>query len=345
MGALVAQDAYQAYLRRLDARALLDYYGAERCTEQVNNRDGTTEIVHSCLIDRVNPHHHNGDVNPSAACNIDKKKYVCYSLGWGGDLLQFIRVMEGYDNVRATLPIAAEFLTEAVVPARTLLFEMERLFDRGDYTAELPTYDESVLNAWTEGHPYWNERGITVGTMEALRLGYDPTTRRIVFPVFFGHQLVGWQKRAIPGESVSPEPKYKNSPGFPKSQVLYNYDLAKDYPRVCVVESAMSVAKALSVGVPNVVATFGSKVSNEQIRLLRDFEIVYIWFDRDSGGMGGEYKLTQGLYRHTTVKVVTPDGGKDMADASVEDIAVKLAHAVPAPLKLGATDFSRRLRR
>lgn len=339
---LSAADTYDRYLRRLDARAVLEHYGAQRCTEQINRRDGTTEIVHSCLLDRIEPHHAHGDTNPSAACNLDKKKYVCYSLGWGGDLLAFIRFMEGKAELRDALSLASNFLTEAVVSAQSLAAELERVFDGETYAVELPSYDPVILAKWEEeGHPYWAHRGITAGTIEAYRLGYDPVTRRVVFPHFFDHKLVGWQKRAIPGESVTEDPKYRSSPGMPRSETLYNYDEASQHARVCVVESPMSVVYAHSLGLPNVVATFGSKISAAQIRLLAegDFETIYVWFDRDGAGLPGEKKLTSGLYRRAQVRIVTPDWKRDLADCSLEEIAVKLKRATPAALKLGQYDL------
>jgi hypothetical protein len=344
---LAQLEAYDQYLRRLDARALLEHYGAQRWSEQVNHHDGSIEVVHSCLIDRVYPHHANGDANPSAACNLDNKKYVCYSLGFGGDLLHFIQIMEGKATPQEAMSFASSFLSEAVLPVHRLQAELDRYFNTAAATEHLATYDESVLIPWGEGHPYWNQRGITYPAMEALRLGYDPATRRLVFPHFHHGQLVGWQKRAIPGESVRPEPKYLSSPGMPKSQTLYNFDTARTYPRVCVVESPMSVAKALSVGIPNVVATFGAKVSQAQIELLGQsgFDAVYVWFDRDAAGIQGERKLVSGLYRCTTVLVVAPDRDRDLGDCTAEEIAVKLKHALPAPIKLGEYDLYRRIRR
>lgn len=339
------QDVYAQYLRRLDARAVLEHYGAQRCHDEVNRHDGTTEVIHSCLLDRVSRHHVNGDTNPSAACNLSSRKYVCYSLGAGMDLLHFIKVMEGKEELSAALLIAANFLSEAVVSAQQLRAEVERALAQHGPPEELISYDPSVLRPWAEGHPYWNERQITVDAMELLQLGYDPTSRRIVFPHFFKGQLVGWVKRAIPGES-GPEPKYLNSPGLPKSETLYNWDLAHTHPRICVVESPMSVAKAVSLGLHNVVSTFGAKVSREQIRLLGagKFEAVYIWFDRDAAGVQGEGKLAEGLYRKLPVRVVTPQRGRDLADCDLAEIAVYLKHAVPAALRLGRSDKFRRAR-
>ena len=336
--ALLRQDTLQEYLRRLDARAVLEHYGARNCTEQAGG-DGTTEIVHSCLLDQVEPHHTNGDEHPSAACNIDKRAYVCYALGWGGSLFRLIQKLENKESLSETLGTVGQFLTGATQDSSTMLAELDKLFNPTLHSQiDLPAYSTKVLDGWSRPHPYWAVRGINAEAIEKLRLGYDEREGRIVFPHFVNGTLVGWQKRAIPGESKDEHPKYRNSSGFPKSETLYNLDIARRYPRVCVVESPMSVAHAMSLGLPNVVATFGAKISDLQIAQLADFERVYVWFDRDGAGLTGERKLVEGLHKRTEVYVVTPDRGKDMGDANLDGIALKLHDAVPASLRLGQYD-------
>jgi DNA primase len=325
---------YHEYLKRLDARRVLEFYKAENCSEQAN-KDGTTEIVHSCLLDRVKPHHANGDQNASAACNIDKKTYVCYSMGYGCDLFHLIKKLEGKENFAEALTIIGGMLTGATMEGTDFKEQLGKVFEYSPRTMTLPHYFPSVLAKWLQPHDYWATRGVTPTTVEALQLGYDPEEHRVVFPHFFGEELVGWQKRVLP-ETAPPFPKYKNSWGFPKSDTLYNYDTASKHPRVCVVESPMSVAKAHSLGVPNVMATFGAKVSLQQSKLLRDFERVYLWFDRDPAGLNGERELASMLYRHTDVHVVIPDFNRDLADCdNLEEIARKIGGAVPAALRLG----------
>jgi len=67
---LINDSLYQEYKRRLNVREVLAHYGAENCRE-MTGPDGTTEIIHSCLLDRVEPHHKNGDRNPSACLTGD----------------------------------------------------------------------------------------------------------------------------------------------------------------------------------------------------------------------------------------------------------------------------------
>ena len=335
---LLQKEVYADYLRRLDARALLDFYNAENQTEQTN-KDGSTEIVHSCLLDRVEPHHTNGDANPSASCNIDKKTYVCYSMGFGCDLFHLVQKLEDQESFADALGVVGQFLTGSTQEVGTLDAEIAAAFANHDaYRIELPAYNDRILASWDKPHPYWDHRGISPAAQEMLRLGYDEREQRIVFPHFVKDTLVGWQKRVIPGQTTPPYPKYRNSSGFPKSETLYNLDVACNYSRVAVVESPMSVARAVSLGLHNVVATFGAKVNAQQIACLEDFHTVYVWFDDDPAGRHGEKKLVEHLYHHTDVRVVAPEGGRDMGDADLDEIASKLVSATPASLKLGEYD-------
>lgn len=337
---------YQQYRRRIDARAVLEHYGAENCTE-ITGEDGSVEIVHSCLLDRVEPHHAHGDENPSAACNVDKKLYVCYNYA-GMDLFRFIARMERKGHLSDIVPILGQFLSGATSPADDVLAELNSIFSTKSFTADVPFYAPRVLDHWRGYHPYLAERGIVPDAVALLQWGYDPEDNRIVIPHFWHGSLVGWQKRAVPdrpgkweGSSVQ-YPKYKNSTHFPKSETLYAYDLV-DGDSVIVVESPFSVAKAWSLGIPNVVATFGSSVNNAQIELLAGFPKVTIWFDADPAGFKGEKRLVTKLYRRTIVNVVDPDPDTDLADyATHQEVRDKLELAVPAAFRLAEYDLRER---
>lgn len=337
-------------LSRLDPRAVLAHYGAQNCHDQVGP-DGTTEIIHSCIIDRVMPHHKNGDRSPSASLNVEKRLYCCYSLGWGGDLVRLLQKMEKADAL-TDLDFTG-LLTGSVRSVEDFRAEIIRLMTpTHSASVDLPRYADSVLSPWMASHPYLREeRGISQEAHEALRLGYDPVINRVVFPHIFRGHLVGWQTRAIPGRpgwpgTPSQIPKYKSTPGLPKAETLYAYDLADRSRPVVVVESPMSVAKAVSLGVDNVVATFGAKVADPQVDLLRDFPEVVVWFDDDPAGRGGERSVVRRLYRHTSVSVVFPEPGRDMGDYD-DPGAVRraIAGAVPATMMLAEYARADRYRR
>lgn len=326
-------EAYRDYRRRLDPRAVLDHYGAENAYEQIG-ADGTTEIIHSCLIDRIEPHHNNGDASPSAACNLDKKVYICYQW-WGGDLFHLIAKLEGKESLADIVPMLSHFLAGATQPVDKVRAELDKIFAQPSvFTVDLPRYADRVLEPWLREHPYWAARGIAPETIVQFRLGFDPAENRVVFPHFYDGALVGWQKRVTP-ETTPAFPKYRNSVGFPKAETLYNFDAARRFRSVIVVESPMSVVRAHSLGFPNVVATFGAKVTGHQIELLRQWRDIYVWFDADAAGYSGEQKLVSGLYRHSGVRVVIPVPGRDAGDCADEgEFLERIASAVPAVMRM-----------
>ena len=343
---LVDKDIYQRTLQRLDGRALLAHYHAENCQEQLN-RDGTVEIVHSCLLDRVEPHHSNGDANPSAALNIDKRVYCCYAGGWSGDLFHLVQKLERNESFADGLEVVGKFLHGATTDAVTLRAELDALFSKPEsYAHNLPAYDPAILTSWQHRHSYWASRGITDATIARLQLGYDERERRVVFPHFVNGTLVGWQKRVVPGETNPDFPKYRNSPGFPKAETLYAHDLAGDTAPVLVVESPMSVAKAYSIGVGNVVATFGAKVTPGQLALLRRHEKVVVWFDADPAGQNGERILLDGLHTALPAQLyrVTPTPNKDLGDiADLDEFRrYTMSHTMPGSIRLAEIDRARR---
>lgn len=343
---------YSEYRRRLDAREVLARYGARNQTEQIN-KDGTTEIVHSCLLDQVEPHHAHGDAHPSAWCNIDKGLYTC-SVYWSGDLIRLIQKMEGKETLAEVLPIVGEMLSGATRGVVEFQDELAKIFASHEIvTPEIPSYAPQVLNPWLVAHPYlYDERGISMETITALRLGFDPRENRIVIPHFWRGELVGWQKRAIPERdswpgTENPHPKYRSSSGFPKSETLYGDDLARGCPAVLVVESPASVIKAHSLGLrnPAPVATFGAKTSAIQADILSDYLVVYVWFDDDLAGYHGARTLIERLMNRTRVLVVDPHEGPGPVSPDLGDfddlaaVRARLESAVPAALWLAQRDL------
>lgn len=346
-GSLVDRSNYHEYLRRIDVEAVLDYYGADNLYRKGN------ELIHSCLLDRVDEHHQNGDANPSASMNVEDKVYNCYTYG-GGDVFWLITKMEGKEHFHEIVPLLGQFLTGSTVDTATFLEELEKYLTVTQPEESMPRYHERVLQRWALYHPYLKSRGITKEAAQTLQLGYDEKSVRITIPHWVNGTLVGWQRRAIhdprwpqtqvelnaKGEELDGGriPKYKNSPNFPKDSTIYNLDrvIRDGHSTVTVVESPMSVAKALSCGIENVVATFGAKVNQPQIDLLKGFNQVAVWSDADQAGEYGSYKLMDGLYRHTMVTHVIPEDGKDMADYDREGMMerMRLPNIEPAVLAL-----------
>lgn len=130
---------------------------------------------------------------------------------------------------------------------------------------------------------------------------YDKLRGRLVFPIFdvqerpiaFGGRLID---EAKPGQ-----PKYWNSPETPvfsKSKTLYGLSRARKAISACgravVVEGYTDVVAAHQAGFENVVATLGTSLTEEHVRLLgRLAPTVLLAFDADSAGLKAAFRAAE----------------------------------------------------
>lgn len=168
------------------------------------------------------------------------------------------------------------------------------------------------------------------------------TTGTLIFPIFKDGMLAGWQSRMMTepedltdgylelfgypkdedGDWIRP-PKYFTSPGFPKGELLYNFDMARAREPVVVTEG---VFDALAVG-PSGVALLGKGITDVQTRILQTYcNTVVILLDPDAGHESKE--LVKVLKRSINAYEVTLDGYKDPGDAPTEEIWRQIMHHI-----------------
>ncbi len=168
--------------------------------------------------------------------------------------------------------------------------------------------------------------GVTVqkegADARSLRGFYDRFRGRIMFPISDHHGTpVGFTGRVLV-ETEHSGGKYVNTPQtalFDKSRLVFGLDRAKKTIRstgkIVLVEGQMDVIACHQAGMTNVVASSGTALTEEHVKLLARYaNTVAMAFDQDSAGIaaakrGIEVALSQGLQ----VKAITiPDGyGKD----------------------------------
>jgi DNA primase len=119
---------------------------------------------------------------------------------------------------------------------------------------------------------------------------YDRFRDRIIFPIFDRQSRV----IAFGGRSVGPgEPKYLNSPEtqlYHKGRTLYGLPQASDALRLhgvaLVVEGYLDLISLQARGVSNVLATLGTALTREQVRLLKNLaDKVVLVYDGDAAGV------------------------------------------------------------
>jgi DNA primase len=155
----------------------------------------------------------------------------------------------------------------------------------------------------------------------------DAFRARVLFPIFNdGGEAVALGGRVLPG-SADPA-KYKNSAEtaiYRKSRTLYGLNWAKaqivQEDRVVVCEGYTDVIGFHRAGVPIAVATCGTALTAEHVRLLRRFAgRVVLAFDADAAGQGAAerfYEWEQQL--DVRVAVARLPEGRDPADVAGSD--------------------------
>lgn len=104
------------------------------------------------------------------------------------------------------------------------------------------------------------------------------TANSLVFPVYQHETFVGWQCRFVPGTPNGARMgKMKYLHVFHKGKYLYNFDNAKKYETVIVVEGIKKAWKF-----PNAVATLGKGITTQQIQLLQhNWQNIIFMYDGD----------------------------------------------------------------
>jgi DNA primase len=175
-----------------------------------------------------------------------------------------------------------------------------------------------------------------------LNRGGRPTDAfrgRVLFPIYDATgDPVAFGGRILPGRDG---PKYKNSPEtsiYSKSKVLYGLNWAKteivhdDEAIVC--EGYTDVIGFAAAGVPRAVATCGTALTEEHLRLLKRFaRRVVLAFDADAAGQNAAAKFYEWEKKlELEVAVAAMPDGVDPADLARSDPAALQAavkEAVP----------------
>lgn len=148
---------------------------------------------------------------------------------------------------------------------------------------------------------------------------WDFFSGRVTFPIFgLSGQPIGFGARTL--KSDKKLPKYFNSPEsvlYNKSRSLYGIFHAKkaivEQQQCYLVEGYTDVISLHQAGIANVVASSGTSLTEDQVRLIKRYSpVVTILYDGDAAGMkaslrGIDLVLKEGL----NVKVVTFAEGQD----------------------------------
>jgi DNA primase len=155
----------------------------------------------------------------------------------------------------------------------------------------------------------------------------DSFRARVMFPILTENgEPVAFGGRILPG-STDPA-KYKNSsetPIYAKSKTLYGLNWVKNEvvtaDQVIVCEGYTDVIGFHRAGVRRAVATCGTALTEDHVRLLKRFASnVVLAFDADAAGQGAAQRFYEWEERYKVqVRVAHFPSGKDPGDLSVTD--------------------------
>jgi DNA primase len=257
--------------------------------------------------------YHNNSRTPAGEVAKDSGLFFCFGCQTTKNLEEFIMFTTG----------RSYFETVRYIKGKETETNIENIVNKAMYAPpDFVQYDEVLikrLNNQALESPramrYYSGRSITEDSVKKFWLGYSEKQDMVTIPVHSPDGLtIGFVGRSVEGK------EFKNTPGLPKSKVLFNLHRVKTSSIIYVVESSFDAIRLDQVGFP-AVATLGANVSASQIKLLEKyFNNVVLVADNDDAGAIMKDKLIEKL--GSLVSIVNIDKKyKDIGD--MDDSAIK----------------------
>ncbi len=256
--------------------------------------------------------YHNNNRTPAGEVSKESGLFFCFGCQTTRSLVELIMHMTSrtyFETVRFIKSKETETDIKAVIN--------KALHQMPDFVQ----YDELLikrLNKQALDSPramtYFEGRRLTRESVIKFDLGFSEKQDSVVIPMQSPDGMsIGFVARTIEGK------EFKNTPGLPKSKILFNLHRVKASKIVYVVESSFDAIRLDQVGFP-AVATLGANVSSSQIELLkRYFTGVVLVADNDDAGMIMAERLTEKM--GNLVTIIRPDKKyKDIGDMTDDEI-------------------------
>lgn len=255
---------------------------------------------------------HNNSRSPAGEIDKSNGTFFCFSCHHVASLVEFVMHTSGRSYFESVRFIKSKE-TESNLTAQI----NQQLIIKEDYTA----YDELMIKRLSSqalesprAMRYYSGRLISEASVKKFDLGFSEKQDMVTIPVASPDGVaVGFVGRSIEGKD------FKNTPGLPKSKILFNLHRIKASNRVYVVESSFDAIRLDQVGLP-AVATLGANVSTFQTDLLHKyFNEIMVVADNDEAG-GNMLKKLQERLGSRVVVIKLDKQYKDIGDMSDEAI-------------------------
>ena len=272
--------------------------------------------------------YHNNNRTPAGEVSKESGLFFCFGCQTTRSLIELIMHMTNrtyFETIRFIKSKETETDIESVIN--------KALHNIPDFVQ----YDELLikrLNKQALDSPramnYFESRKITKESVVKFDLGFSEKQDSVVIPMQSPDGMsIGFVARTIEGK------EFKNTPGLPKSKILFNLHRVKASKTVYVVESSFDAIRLDQVGFP-AVATLGANVSSSQIELLkRYFTGIVLVADNDDAGTIMSERLTEKM--GNLVTIVRPDQGYkdigDMTDDQIRKLEFQFDNVIDSMLK------------
>lgn len=256
--------------------------------------------------------YHNNYRSPAGEVDKINGTFFCFSCQKIASLIEFVMHVSNRTYFEAVRFIKSKE-TETSIEQQV----MQALHKKPDYVQ----YDELLIKRLNQqaldsarAIRYFSGRSISEESVKKFVLGYSEKQDMVTIPVHSPDgMVVGFVGRSVEGKD------FKNTPGLPKSKVLFNLHRVKASSKVYVVESSFDAIRLDQCGFP-AVATLGANVSATQTDLLQKyFNNVIVIADNDEAGGNMKDKIVERL--GSRVSVVKLDKQyKDIGDMPDEAI-------------------------
>lgn len=295
---------------------------------------------------------------PSLSINLEKKVFHCFGCEAKGNILEFVRMMEG-ENLRQAAVVLADCCdidlcekTEqhggreegSEMPAQTRKRGRRGQGARKEAKATSDRSRPAKRQSRTKGkdeagenepltftlklepeHPYGKERDLSSSIVEHFEMGYcsrGMMKGRWCIPIHdVSGEVVAYVGRWADRELPDDVEKYMLPPKFRKSDVLFNLHRLSETEHVVVVEGFFDAIRLHAMGVP-VVSVMGTSISDAQVALLvaAGTRYVTVMFDGNEAGDAGCEAVVNRLASEVFVRAAMLSDGEDPASADEEEL-------------------------
>lgn len=292
------------------------------------------------------------DHSPSLSVSPDKQIYRCFTCTASGNVFTFVQNYENISFVEAVKKVADKIGHHLDVDTKQTrvnhkYYEMMDLSNKifinnmnsslgkeaKDYLINERKLTEDIIKEFNIGlalkdnklNKVLTSKGYSEKEILDMSLGVksdneliDMFRNRITFPITSDKgEIIAYSARIFHNEDASKYINSKESIIFKKGSIFYNYDKCRlealKTKSVIIVEGQMDAIRVYSSGIKNVIATMGTALTSEHIKLLKRLNSkVILMMDNDDAGekstlSNGEALIKEGI----EVSVVRLSGEKD----------------------------------